>query len=187
TMIAKLAVRYGLTGRKPLHLISLDGSRVGGTDSLRAYAAGMGISLETVETGAALNQAIESHPSAGLILIDTSGLGPADLDGASEIAQALARNIEVDVQLVVSATSSPADLKATFTRFRMFLPSRILVTNVDAAVSCRPVIGLSLANETALSFLGTGGRVPEDLEEASVPCLLRLSGAKAGRTAVSAA
>jgi len=187
SLIVKLAVRYGLTGRRPMRLISMDGSRVGGADALRTYAAGMAVPIDVLETGASLSQALDAHAEAGLILIDTPGFAPADLPEATELAQALSRNTEVDVQLVLSATMSPADLKSTFTRFRVFLPTRIALTQTDNAVSCRSAIGLCLANDMAMSFAGTGQRIPEDLEEATVASLLRAPGRPAGRNAVSAA
>ena len=187
SLIVKLAVRYGLTGRRPMRLISMDGARVGGADALRTYAAGMAVPIEVLETGAALSQALEAHAEAGLILIDTPGLAPADIPEAGNWPRHSPGNTEVDVQLVLSATMSPADLKSTFNRFRVFLPTRIALTQTDNAVSCRSAIGLCLANDMAMSFAGTGQRIPEDLEEATVASLLRASGRPAGRSAVSAA
>lgn len=188
TLLVKLAVRYGLTGRRPLRLISLDGSRVGGTDSLERYASGMGVGLDVVETGMALAQAIDAQAEAGLILIDTPGLSPSDMGAAQEFTTVLARHPEIDVQLVVPATLSAADLKAAFERFRPVLPSRIAVTHTDSAVSCRAAVGLAIAHELPLSFASTGPAVPEGLDEASVSGLLRPAASHPkARSAVSAA
>jgi len=188
SLLVKLAVRYGLTGRRPMRLVSLDGSRVGGVDALERYASGMATPLEVVETGMALAQTLDTQAEAGLILIDTPGLSPSDMGAAQEFTTVLARHPEIDVQLVIPATMSPADMKATFERFRPLLPSRIVVTHTDAAVSCRAAVGLAMAHELPLSFVSTGPSVPEDLDEASVSGLLRPAAAQPkARSAVSAA
>ncbi len=185
TLLVKLAVQHGLTGRRPLRLITLDSARVGGTDMLGRYASGMAVGLDVVETGMALAQSIDAQPEAGLILIDTPGLSPSDMAASQEYMNVLARHPEIDVQLVLPAFMSPGDMSATFERFRPLLPSRIAVTRTDETVSCRAVIGLALRHELPLSFAGTGPAVPEDLAEASVRVLLKPP--DVSRNAVSAA
>ena len=190
SLIVKLAVKYGLTARRPLRLISLDGSRVGGADSLVSYAAGMAVPVDVVETGMAVSQLLEGHPEAGMILIDTPGLSPGDMASASEFAAVLARNPEIDVQLVLPATMSPRDMRAAFTRFRPFLPARIAITHTDTAISSRAAIGIALMHELPLSFCGTGPRIPEDVAEISVERLLMPAAPAAkgrAKSAVSAA
>lgn len=187
TLLVKLAVKYGLTGRRPMRLMTLDASRVGGTDALERYAAGMAAALDVVETGISLAQAIEAQSEAGLILIDTPGLSPSDMPAAQEFLDVLARHPEIDVQLVIPATMSPANMRATFERFRPLLPSRIAITNTDQSVSNRPALGLALRYELPLSFVSTGPAVPEDLQEASVPGLLAPVQGEKARSAVSAA
>src|SRR5262249_37409345 len=128
SMIVKLAVRYGLTGRKPMRLISLDNARPGGADALRSYAGGMVTPLDVVGTGASMAQVLEAHQTAGFILIDTPGLGPAEPGVAAEWMNVMARHSEIDVQMVVPATMSAPDLRLTFARFRSLLPSRLVIT-----------------------------------------------------------
>ncbi|MBV8817137.1 MAG: hypothetical protein JO022_02200, partial [Acidobacteriaceae bacterium] len=183
SMIVKLAVRYGLTGRKPVRLISLDAGRPGGTDALRAYAAGMAVPLDVVSTGAAVSQVIEAHQNAGLVLIDTPPVGPSDAAGASEWMTALARNPEVDVQLVLPATMSADSLRLTYQRFRTLLPSRLVITQTDSAASCGPALALAITHDKSLSFLSTGPAVPEDVEEANLQTLLRIDTSAGNNTA----
>lgn len=190
SLIVKLAVRYGLALRKPMRLISLDGARIGGADALRTYGAGMAVPVDVLETGSALTQILESRQEAGLILIDTPGLSSGDAGSFADLAGALSRNPEIDVQLVIPATASAADLKATNARFRSFLPTRLALTQVDNAACCRAALALALSRDLPISYAGTGPRIPEDLEEASVASLLRINASPAAgtpRSAVSAA
>ncbi|MBC7924426.1 MAG: hypothetical protein H7039_02110 [Bryobacteraceae bacterium] len=188
SLLVKLAVHYGLTARRPLRLITLDGSRAGGAIALESYAAGMAVPIDVLETGTSLAQTLEAHREAGMILIDTPGLSPADFAEAVEFTAVLAKHPEIDVQLVLPATMSPADLKANFDRFRPLLPSRIAVNYTDSAASCRPVIGLALRHEMPFSFAGTGPFIPEDLAEFDVTSLLcPVVNTRGERSTVSAA
>jgi flagellar biosynthesis protein FlhF len=188
TMLVKLAVRYGLRGRKPMHIISMDSWRIGGADALRTYAAGMGVTFEAIETAEALRQSLEEHTGKGLILIDTPGLGPADMKAFAPLASVLSTHPEAEVHLVVPAHFSPSAMASLAQRFRPFLPSKLAITNADAVESCLPAAALALSLERPVSFIGTGQLIPEDMEEASAERLLG-SGVKDSmrKTATSAA
>lgn len=186
TTLVKLAARYGLTGRRPMHLISTDSYRIGGSDTLRAYAAAMGTSFEAIETANGLAQSLEEHANKGLILIDTQGLAPADMKSAGQFAGLLAKHTEIDVHLVLPAWMDAANLEATIRRFRPFLPSKLLITSLDSAAGCRKVVAQALLCDKPVSFLGTGQMIPEDLEPATAERLAGVS-AVTERNAVSAA
>lgn len=172
TTLVKLAVRYGIQARRRTHLISVDGARVGGAHQLCTYAAGMSMGIDVLETADTLREVIDGHRDKDLILIDTPGYSPRDGVDAAPLASALSLLPEADVQLVLPATMSGADLSATVARFRPFLPTRIIVTHVDAATSCRAAVAQAISHEKPVSFLGTGRVAPENLVEASVAGLL---------------
>jgi flagellar biosynthesis protein FlhF len=168
TTVVKLAVRYGLRAQGPLHIVSADAYRVGGTDMLRAYASGMAAQFDTAASAAALSQLIEGQPANGLMLIDTAGLSAADTSGASAVASLLSRHMDVDVHLVLPATLSAASASAAVERFRPFLPSKLLITAADEMPACRIAVAQALLHDKPVSFIGTGPMVPEDLMEATV-------------------
>lgn len=169
--LVKLAIRYGLQAGRRTQFITLDGARVGGAYQLRTYAAGMATGIDVLETASGLRDVIEGHRDKSLILIDTPGYGPRDTAAAAAPASALSLLPEADVQLVLPATMSASDLSATISRFRPFLPSRLILTHVDAATSCRAAVTQAISYEKSISFLGTGQAVPEDLTEATVAAL----------------
>ena len=187
TALVKFAVRYGLRGKKPMHIISMDSWRVGGTDALRTYAAGMGITFEVIETAEALRQSLEQHTGKGLILIDTPGFSPADVSAMAPLASLLSTHQEADVHLVVPAFLAPSAMASMARRFRPFLPSKLLITNTDCADSCLPAAALALALDKPVSFLSTGPMIPEDIEEATAERLLGFRAAEERKTATSAA
>jgi flagellar biosynthesis protein FlhF len=187
TSLVKLAVRYGLTGSGPMHIISADSYRVGGTDALRAYAGGMGVEFHAAATPAALSQIVDATRGKGLVLIDTPGLAPAEMAGAANLASFLSRNMAIDVQLVLPATMSAGALSAAVTRFRPFLPSRILITAGDQAAGYLPLVAQSLLHDKPVSFIGTGQTIPEDLVEASASRLCGTWAVEGRSEAISAA
>jgi flagellar biosynthesis protein FlhF len=172
TSLVKLAVRYGLTSRRPVHIASAAGSRVGGADSLRIYAAAMGVPFDAVETADALSRLLESIEGNRLILIDTPGFAPADIAASDSLATLLSGHPEADVHLVLNSALAPPSMAAAASHFRRFLPSKIIATNADISESLLPVVGLALELERPVSFIGTGQSVPEDLSEATADLLL---------------
>jgi flagellar biosynthesis protein FlhF len=98
----------------------------------------------------------------------------------------MSKHTEIDVHLVLPAWMDAENLQATIGRFRPFLPSKLLITSLDCASSCRKIVAQSLLCDKPVSFLGTGQMIPEDLEAATAE---RLAGALsvAQRNAVSAA
>jgi flagellar biosynthesis protein FlhF len=187
TTLVKLAVRYGLTGRKPLHIVSMDSWRIGGTDALRTYAAGMGVTFDSCETAATLAQTLEQHSGKGLILIDTPGMGPNDVKAHGSLASMLSGHAGAEVQLVVPATMSPASMSSLAKRFQAFLPSKLIVTCADCVDSCLPAVGLAITLEKPVSFVATGQAIPEDIEEASAARLLPASQARRQKKAATSA
>lgn len=187
TTLVKLAVRYGLKARKPMHIISMDSWRIGGTDALRSYASGMGVTFEALETAESLRQSLEEHAGKGLILIDTAGLAPAEMKAAAPLAALLSTHSEADVQLVLPAHAAPSAMGSIVQRFRPFLPSKLVITGMDCAESRLPVAALALSTDKPVSFIGTGQLIPEDIEEANADRLLGPGLAEEKKTATSAA
>jgi flagellar biosynthesis protein FlhF len=166
TSLVKLAVAYGVAGRKTVQIVSLDNLRVGGADQLRSYAAILGVGFQALESPAGLPQALEEHHSKSLTLIDTPGYCLGDLDGAAGLVHIFSRT-EIDVHLVLSASMKPADLTRVVEAFEIFRPAKLLFTRLDETDSLGPIYCEAARTQKALSFFGTGQRIPEDLAPAS--------------------
>jgi flagellar biosynthesis protein FlhF len=187
TTLVKLAVQHGLTARRPTLIVSVDGYRVGATEQLRVYAAAMGVAFQAVDSAAALRQVLEEHRNKGLVLIDTPGFGPGDMDIASDLAGFLSAHPDVDVHLVLPATSSAASLAKVIDRFAIFSPDKAILTKFDEAGGAGAVLSHAILANLPLSFITTGQQVPEDLTPADQDRLLRFLGEGEPRAAASAA
>ncbi len=183
TMIAKLALHCGLAARRTFALLSMDDYRVAGADHLRTYATILGAPFQALDTTASLAQAIEEHRHRQLILIDTPGYGPRDMDRAADLAGCLSARPGLTTHLVLTASTKSADLTHVAARFSIFHPSSLLFTRVDETGSFGTAFSLSAALATPVSYLGAGQVVPDDCEPATRARILNLLWPAARRAA----
>jgi len=174
TTIAKLAVQHGLTARRPVQLLSMDDYRVAGADQLRSYAAILGAGFQSLDTVSGLAQALAEHQGKGLMLLDTPGYGPRDIDRAAELAAFLSAQPSISTQLVLTATMKSADLTRVAERFDIFSPSSLLFTRLDETDSFGTAFSVAAGRGKPISFLGTGQVIPEDLVPATRDRILNL-------------
>ncbi|HVX65070.1 MAG TPA: hypothetical protein VHA11_00635 [Bryobacteraceae bacterium] len=174
TTLVKLAVLYGLSTRRPTHIISADTYRIAAAEQLRSYAAILGVGFQSVETTTALRQALEEHRNKDLILIDTPGHGPKDMDAAQDLARFLAARTDIDTHLVLTASMKSADLSRVVDRFEIFRPKKLLFTRLDETETFGPILNQAVRTAKPVSFLAAGQQIPEDLEPATAERILDL-------------
>jgi flagellar biosynthesis protein FlhF len=167
SVLAKLAVTYGLAARRPMALISADHYRIAAADQLRTYAAILGVSFEFAETPRALAQALALHRGKELILIDTPGLAADDMDQGADLAAFLRSRPDIDTHLVLSASMKSADITRAVERFEIFGPAKLLFTRLDETETLGPVFNEASRTQKPVSFLTAGQQVPEHLEPAT--------------------
>lgn len=172
--LAKLAVRYGIGARRPTLLISLDSLRVASGEPLRSYAAILGAAFQSVESVNALRQSLEEQRHKDLILIDTPGFAPQEMDAAAELAAFLSSQPNLDVHLVLTASMKPADLSQAVNRFAPFRPRKLVFTRLDETASFGPILSQAARAGLPVSFLSHGQQIPEDLEAATQQRILDL-------------
>ena len=184
TTLVKLAVQYGLASRRPVLLLSVDTFRIAAAAQLRSFAAILGVGFQVLETVGALAQAIGENRSKDLILIDTPGFGPADMEADCGLAQFLSSRSDIDTQLVLSSSTKAADVTRMVDRFEIFRPQRLLFTRLDETESLGPIFNEAARTGKPLSFFANGQRIPEDLEAVTWDRLVeRLLGAPASQAA----
>jgi flagellar biosynthesis protein FlhF len=152
----------------------MDTLRVGGGDQLRSFAAILGMGYQSADGVGALKQALEEHRHKDLILVDTPGYAPRDMDAASGLAASLAAHPAVDVHLVLTASGKSADLSNAVDRYAVFRPRKLIFTRLDETSSFGPILSLSARTGLPVSFLANGQEVPEDLEPATTERIVDL-------------
>ncbi|MBI3471173.1 MAG: hypothetical protein HY013_07440 [Candidatus Solibacter usitatus] len=172
TLLVKLAARYGLPTRRPTHLLSLDTQRIAAADQLRCYAAILGVGFEAFESANALAQGLARYSQKELILIDTPGYSPGDLD--LDLAHYLADHREIDKHLVLSCSTKSSDLSNMADRFAVFQPSKLIFTHLDETERYGGILNQASRTRWPVSFLSSGPRIPEDLEPATRERIIQL-------------
>ena len=174
TTLVKLAVRYGITSRRPAQILSLDTYRIGAAEELRSYASILGVGFQILETTTAVAQALEEHRQKDLILIDTPGLAQGEMDAFLDLPRFLSGCQGIDTHLVLPASMRTADMKHAAERYSVFQPSKLLFTRLDETETFGPILNQSVRLGKAVSFLCRGQRIPEDLEAATDDLILDL-------------
>jgi flagellar biosynthesis protein FlhF len=174
TTLVKLAVRYGITARRPAQILSLDTYRIGAAEELRSYASILGIGFQIIETTVALAQALEEHRQKDLVLIDTPGLARNERDCFGDLAAFLSSCPGIDTHLVLPASMRTTDLKRAAEQYDVLAPSKLLFTRLDETETFGPILNQSVRMGKPVSFLSSGQRIPEDLEAATAEVILDL-------------
>lgn len=169
TTIAKIAARERARRGERVSLLAADGFRVGAVEQLRLYADLIGSPFAVARTPAEIERSIASSRSP--ILVDTAGRSLGDAR-ALEVAERLSSLPGVRTHVVLPAGSSVRQaarlLDAYGDRAR-----RVVFTRLDEGDSVAPLLPLLAERDLTLSYLGTGQRVPDDLERASGAGLAR--------------
>ena len=174
TTLAKLATLQATRHRKRLGLISLDNYGVSATERLKAYAQIIGLPLEMAVNAAGLKKALKKFKDKDLILIDTPGINPGDHEEIHEIKAFFAKMTDLQIHLVLGATTKDKDLISATEAFKEIGVHRLLFTKIDESATSGNIINILIRMQIPLSFLCFGRRVPKDIEAGSIQKLVDL-------------
>jgi flagellar biosynthesis protein FlhF len=164
TTIAKIAAQERARRGQKLNLLAADGFRVGAVEQLRIYADIIGSSFAVARTPAEIERSILT--TRGTVLVDTAGRSVRD-PRAQEVVAMLSGLPGVRTHLVMPAAASVRDLRNVLDAYGEKGPNRVVLTRVDEADSVSPLMHVLRERGLKVSYLGTGQRVPEDLERAT--------------------
>jgi flagellar biosynthesis protein FlhF len=163
TTIAKIAARERAQHGRRLSLLAADGFRVGAVEQLRLYADLIGSPFAVARTPAEIERSLGSTRSP--ILVDTAGRSIGDAR-ALEVAERLSLLPGVRTHVVLPAGSSVRQASRLLDVYGA-RARRVVLTRLDEGDSVAPLLKLLAERDLTLSYLGTGQRVPDDLERAS--------------------
>ena len=133
-------------------------------EQLRLYADIIGSSFAVARTPAEIERSILT--TRGTVLVDTAGRSVRD-PRAQEVVSMLSGLPGVRTHLVMPAAASVRDLRNVLDAYGEKGPNRVVLTRVDEADSVSPLMHVLHERGLKVSYLGTGQRVPEDLERAT--------------------
>jgi len=173
TTIAKLAASYGVLQHHKVELFTIDAYRIAAIEQLGKYAELMQLPFTVINSREEFRNAVMNSKS-DLIFVDTAGRSQKNNLGLAELRNVLdgvQNNLEV--HLVVSATTKYKDAIDVMTRFNQLMYDRVIISKLDETNSMGPVISV-LNKEKKISYLTTGQGVPDDIELAEKEKLLNM-------------
>jgi len=169
TAIAKLAARWVMRhGSRDIALISLDDQRFGAHEQLRVLGRLLGVECFTLESPADLPQLLQRLPHCRLVLIDTAGMSPRDLDleHRANVLRTVATEARLSVWLAISAGAQAGVIEESLDRFAQFQPQSAVLTKLDEATSLGGALSALAHAQLPLAYVSEGPRIPEDLAPA---------------------
>ena len=169
TTIAKIAAQERARGGQRLGLLAADGFRIGAVEQLRTYADILDAPFNVARTRrrfACLARAAQPHAGAR-----GHGRPIAVRHGAKELFRVVGEAAGVRTHLVLPACDVGGRRPAHSRRLRRARPTRSCSRKLDEADSLSPLVSLLHERQIPISYLGTGQRVPEDLNRATAQLL----------------
>jgi len=172
TTLAKLGAYLKIKRQIELGIISLDTYRIGAVDQLQTYAGILDVPFAVAQTKTELDCALDDFKHCDAVLIDTTGRNYLNREHVKHLCSIFHNNYRFSHFLVLSATAKDEDLKQTIVHFREIDINSFIFTKLDETVHHGCMLNQLLRFDYPISYMGTGQRVPEDIEPATQKRLL---------------
>ncbi len=165
--LAKLAARWVLHhGARDLALVCADNSRIGAHEHLQSIARLLGVPSYSVEHISQLPALLADLGRRRLVLIDTAGIGQRDARLAEEMKTFLELGAQLEMALVLAASSQAGAIEQTVHRFAFVKPAACVLTKLDEAASLGGALSAAVRAQLPIAYVSEGQRVAEDLHPA---------------------
>ncbi|HUT66044.1 MAG TPA: flagellar biosynthesis protein FlhF [Spirochaetota bacterium] len=173
TTIAKLAASYGVLQKNKVELLTIDSYRIAAVEQLGKYAELMQLPFMVISSREEFKSAVSSS-RAEMIFVDTAGRSPKNSMGLAELRTILdGVKSNLDIHLVISATTKWQDALDIMARFNQLMYSKIIITKLDETNTIGSLLSI-LDRDKKLSYFTMGQGVPDDIELAEKEKLLDL-------------
>lgn len=162
TTIAKLAAAAVAAGSR-VALVTIDTFRIAAVEQLKVYAEIMNLPVEVIFNPAQLPQILAQHRDKDLILIDTAGCSPRDLERIDELTEFLGTDSGVENWLALAAHSREEQLQQVIENFSRVPIASLVFTKLDECDNWGILLNLPTRTSLPLACLTNGQQVPEDL------------------------
>ncbi|MBZ0272080.1 flagellar biosynthesis protein FlhF [bacterium] len=167
TTIAKLAAAQVFNRGKKAAFVTVDTFRIGAVEQLRTYARIMSAPLDVAVDEDDLAAKIARHADKDAIFIDTAGVSQKDTRMVKRLAGYFANRPQIDLHLIVPATTQHRDLKEVVASYDGVTLSSLIATKLDEANALGGVFNIAGQTGLPLSYFTIGQHVPDDIEAAT--------------------
>lgn len=167
TSIAKLAARFVMRhGHRSVGLVSTDCYRIGAHEQLHNFARILGVPFKTVDNPNDLSNALSGFFDKKLILIDTAGMSQRDIRLSEQFSTLRDSFPIIRPYLVLAANTQLGAMDEAVKGFSKVDLEGCIVTKLDETTSIGPALSIAMRHKLAITYVGVGQRVPEDLQPA---------------------
>lgn len=163
TTLAKIAAHALSRHGNRIGLITIDTYRIAAVEQIKVYGEIMRLPVEVVLKPRELELALEKFRDFDLVLIDTAGRSPRNSLDIQELAAFLRPQFGIENNLLLSATTREREIEETIKRFSILPISNFIFSKIDECDQLGVLLNIHYKNDTPISFLTNGQRVPEDL------------------------
>lgn len=163
TTVAKIAAISSLKEGHTVALISTDTYRVAAPEQLRRFGRLLSLPVGVARTHEELRSLVQLHQHRDLILVDTAGQNPHDVEGMARLALMLQDLGQPTRLLVVSATTSPAEMYEHLRRFESVGFEGVVISKVDEGVGRGACWNVPCWSGRPLRYITHGQHVPDDI------------------------
>ncbi len=180
TTIAKIAALYGTLPpeefRRKVAVITLDTFRIGAYEQIASFGEALDIPVFSAEGEEDFYRLLDELSSYELILVDTIGKSPRDMELAVKMKTLLSVPSKdvTKCYLAVSASMKEADIYKTLEQFSPFGIESLVVTKTDETQTIGNIVSICHERKLPLLFITDGQKVPKDIHKASSAYILNL-------------
>ncbi len=167
TTLAKIAAYLKIKRQLDIGIISLDTYRIGAVDQLRTYANILEVPFSVAQSKSEFEKARIDFSHFDLILVDTTGRNFLNREHVRQLSSIFEGDRKTSHFLVLSAAAKDDDLRQTILHFKEMELHSLIFTKIDETIHHGCMLNQLLRFDYPLAFMGTGQRVPEDIEQAS--------------------
>lgn len=169
TTIAKLAAQFSMHhGTQDIVLVSADNRRIGAHEQLLAFGKLLGIPVLHARNQQELDMMLSTLTDKKLVLVDSSGMGQADLSNLDQILGMSRHHKDIEHYLVLPATMQRVAMDRILTATRKKKIAGCILTKVDEAAALGDAFTSLLRHKLPIAFWADGQRIQEDLYHANV-------------------
>ena len=173
TTIAKLAARFLRNHEsREMVLVCADNGRVGAYEQLQTFGKLLGVSVVRVKHVSELVTMLGVLSDKKLVLLDSAGLGQADLRNPGQLFAMDEQLDNIRHYLVMPATMQRSAMERIFDSMAKTGLSGLILTKLDDAVHLGDVLTSLVTHDIPLTCWTDGQSIPNDLHRADAAVLV---------------
>lgn len=167
--IVKMAAHIAAMRQKTMRFLSVDRYKVGADSQLKTYSEYLKAPFYPINQVDELFRLLKENHESHFTFIDTAGKSPRETIAIQELSEWISKaHQSIDVHLVVSATTKPADLHFIVDKYGLLNFKHIIATKLDETVYLGSILSIIYKTKKPLSFVTNGQEVPQDFEIANI-------------------